>query len=124
MKFYRIKGITQKLMRSYLRGKYQRVILHGNRNKCCSEWKEICGVPQGSVLGTSVTYQKLYLIYKKPVLFADDTSILISYKDSTNFKIKINKLFDIINKWFIKNLFVINYKKHSFCSFELKIAKY
>jgi hypothetical protein len=39
-------------MRSYLRGRYQRVLLYNNGNKCCSEWKEIqYGVPQGSILG-------------------------------------------------------------------------
>jgi hypothetical protein len=43
MEFYGIKG---KLMRSYLRGRYQRVILYRNGNKCCSKWKEIqYGVP-------------------------------------------------------------------------------
>jgi hypothetical protein len=41
MEFYGIKGIAQKLMRSYLRGRYQRVILYRNGNKCCSKWKEI-----------------------------------------------------------------------------------
>jgi hypothetical protein len=52
MEFYEITGIAQKLMRSYLRGRYQRVVLYNNGNKCYSEWKEIhYGVPQGSVLG-------------------------------------------------------------------------
>jgi hypothetical protein len=103
-------------MRSYLRGRYQRVILHKNGNKCCSEWKEIqYGVPQGSVLGPL-----LFLLYindlpkiiselSKPILFADDTSIIISDKDPTNFKIKINKLFHMINEWFTKNLLTLNY---------------
>jgi hypothetical protein len=46
MEFYGIKGTTQKLMKSYLRGRYQRVILYKNGSKCCSVWKEIqCRVP-------------------------------------------------------------------------------
>jgi hypothetical protein len=107
------------------------LILHKNGNKCCSEWNEIqYGVPQGSVLGPL-----LFLLYindlpkiisklSKPILFADDTSIIISDKDPTNFKIKINKLFDMINEWFTKNLLTLNYEKTCFFySFELKIVK-
>jgi hypothetical protein len=39
MEFYGVKGTTQKLMKSYLRGRYQRVILYKNGSKCCSVWK-------------------------------------------------------------------------------------
>jgi hypothetical protein len=49
-------------MRSYLRGRYQRVILYRNGNKCSSKWKEIqYGVPQGSVLGPVKVKKKLSL---------------------------------------------------------------
>jgi hypothetical protein len=34
----------------------------------------------------------------KPILFAHDISIILSDKDTTNFKIKTNKLFDIVNE--------------------------
>jgi hypothetical protein len=130
MEFCGIKGIAQKLRRFYLRGRYQRVILYRNGNKCCSKWKEIqYGVPQGSVLGPV-----LFLLYindlpkiiselSKPILFADDTGIIISDTDPTNFKIKINKVFDITNKWFATNLLTINYEKTCFLHFQTKNSK-
>jgi hypothetical protein len=59
----------------------------------------------------------------KPILFADDTSIIISDKDPTNLKIKINKVFDITNEWFATNLLTINYEKTYFLQFQTKNSK-
>jgi hypothetical protein len=114
MEFYGVKGTTQKLTRSYLRGRYQGVILYKNESKCCLAWKEIqCGVPQGSVLYcyALLTYQKQYLIYLNQYSL-QMIPVSILDKDPVNFKIKIDKLLEIINKWFQKNLLVINCKKN------------
>jgi len=55
MNFYGITGSTGKLMKSYLRQRYQRVAV----NKNLSTWKEVqYRVPQGSILGPL-----LFLIY-------------------------------------------------------------
>ena len=49
LEFYGITGIAYKLIKSYLEGRYQRVVLNNNSY---SNWCEIKhGVPQGSILG-------------------------------------------------------------------------
>ena len=56
MEFYGISGIANKLMRSYLQNKYQRISMKGNKfNKLSSTWEH---VKQGSVLGPL-----LFIIY-------------------------------------------------------------
>jgi hypothetical protein len=42
-------------------------------------------------------FPKFLCDLSKPILFADETSTIISDKGPTNFKIKTNKLFDITN---------------------------
>jgi len=54
MKFYGISGVTNKLMESYLRNRYQRVVInaHNNPSGYFSRWEEVQHrSPQGSVLG-------------------------------------------------------------------------
>jgi len=52
LEFYGITGITYKLLKNYLKGRYQRVVLNNYSSSSCSNWGEIKhGVPQGSILG-------------------------------------------------------------------------
>jgi hypothetical protein len=71
-------------------------------------------VPQGSVLGPM-----LFLFYinyllevvnndSKPVLFADDTSVIVSNLDLVNFKNDLTCSFEQLNAWFSINLLSLN----------------
>jgi hypothetical protein len=101
-------GNHYKLYKSYLMDRYQGTLLDNeNGNIMTSAWSKFeHGVPQGSVLGPL-----LFLIYindipkfinekSVPVLFADDTSILVSHPNPLVFYNTINTVFQTLNDWF------------------------
>jgi hypothetical protein len=121
LEFYGLTGIENKLFKSYLTNRFQRVIIRDNKHiKSTSTWKIMeHGVPQGSVLGPL-----LFFIYvndlariigdsAKPVLFADDTSIIIANANGEEFKIGLEFTITETMKWFQCNLLSMNYKKNS-----------
>jgi hypothetical protein len=95
IKLYGLTGTANKLMESYLRNRYQRVIInaHNNSNGYLSKWEKVKhGIPQNSALGPF-----LFLIYindlsksvldkSNPLLFANDTSFIIANWDGNIFK--------------------------------------
>jgi len=54
---------------------------------------------------------KLASIGTKILLYADDTSILVTSPNWENFKTQIDKIFRDINNWFKINQLVLNYNK-------------
>jgi hypothetical protein len=105
---------------SYLERRYQKSILDNNLTNSNSDREYIWhGVPQGSILGPL-----LFLLYindlPKVVLYADDTSIIITSLNPTNFTNSANKILDDINKWFTTNLLPLNSDKMPYMQFVTK----
>jgi hypothetical protein len=86
---------------------------------------------KNSVLQGSILDPLFFLFYindlpgiitdiSQPVLFADDTSMLISKPSPTEFINDINKVFGKINDWFKINLLSLNFDKTYYVQFLTK----
>jgi hypothetical protein len=54
------------------------------------------------------------------ILYADDTSIIITDTNVQNFKINLNRTFREINTWFKANLLTLNFQKTQYIEFRTK----
>jgi hypothetical protein len=120
MEIYGITGIPKKLFTHYLKDRYQLVTLKDNatlRNVEAKWSKTLHSVPQGSVLGPL-----LFLLYinnfsfateesAMPILFADDTNLIVTDKSLDILDTKLNVNVKIVDNWFKCNLLAINFSK-------------
>jgi len=81
-----------------------------------SEWGKVKhGVPKGSILGLLLfllyinNFPKIIKVNSKPLLFADDTSLIITRPNPIDFKRDNTIAFVQLNEWFNANSLFLNY---------------
>jgi hypothetical protein len=111
MESYGISGKANNLIKSYLQDRFQRVLIDHDSRKYTSEWKAVKhGVPQGSILGLLFfllyvnDLPKIISNISNPILFADNTSMIITNSDLQEFKKDIHSILIQLNTWFKSNL--------------------
>jgi hypothetical protein len=125
LEFYGIERKFKTLLKSCLTDRHQRVVL-GNiiDSNSTSKWEIIeCGVLQGLILGSLFflfCVNDLPKIINKDnnmVLYADDTSIIITDTNKLNFNINLNQTFKDINIWLNANLLTLNFNETQYLEF-------
>jgi hypothetical protein len=115
--FYGIRGVTADWFKSYFTNRRQKVEIKSCNatENVFSDWGTLKnGVPQGSILGPL-----LFIIYindlprkinsiSKPILFADDTSVIIYNRNLEDLCTVANLVLTRMIEWFTANKFVLN----------------
>ena len=119
---YGIRGAPHDLMRSYLSDRSQYVFLNGTPS---SMLPISCGVPQGSILGPLLFF--LYIDdlqycseVLKCVLFADDTNMFLTDKNSELVFHRLNVELVHVSDWFKVNKLSLNLTKTHYILFDNK----
>jgi hypothetical protein len=90
-------------------------------NKNSSERKLLkCGVPQGSILIYINDLPKIVNKDNNMILFADDTTIIVTDTNLRDFHVNTSQTFQDINIWFKANLLTLNLNKTQYLEFRSK----
>ena len=116
---YGIRGVINSWFRSYLTNRKQTTEVN---NIVASAETTLCGVPQGSVLGSLLCLLYINDIYKSYslfafYLFADDTSIILANNNLKELASIANRGLGNVNEWLNANKLSLNIKKSNFVIF-------
>jgi hypothetical protein len=116
---YCVRGTANKLIKSYLIDRSQRVLIKDNYSGTYySEWNKVKrDVPQGSIMGLllflfcindlpeTIKYTSL------PTLFADDINIICVQRSLEGLKDDYASVLTKVNRWFQNNSLTLNLNK-------------
>ena len=116
LKYIGVTGTAHNLLTNYLKGRQQKTTI----NNAISDIHPITyGVPQGSILGPT-----LFVIYindlpsvithSKIFMYADDTALTVSRKETKAASILIQRDLNKVNQWMCSNKLNLNAKKSQY----------
>lgn len=124
---YGIRGVAKKLISTYLTGRVQCVVDTNERGEIIKS--NYClitkGVPQGSIIGPLLyilyTNELPSLVKDQLVMYADDTSIVIS--EENDVQEHLTDSVNILQDWFTRNNLLMNIEKTQLIQFRSSIKE-